>query len=368
MTPTPVRKIIFACGGTGGHIFPAVSVCEEIKARVPGVEILFVCGKRELENTILGGLIHERLVSIHSAPFRGGRSLGNPAFLIKLLAGFCQALSLMRREKPDAVVGFGGYVSFPVLLAAKWAGIRTMVHEQNVMPGRANRVLARVAEGVAVSHPETKDHLPPLKRIHITGNPIRASIERSCREEALKFFGFSGERLTVLVLGGSQGAESINRLFLTALENLDQAAKERIQVLHLCGRMPVPAAVERYHGLGIRARVYSFFERMDLAYGAADFALGRAGATFLAEIAVKKIPAILIPYPYGDGHQLFNAKLYSQKNEATVLEQKGLTSGKLAQVLSQCLRRPASIVRPKAEASSSRRLLSDFILETAASS
>lgn len=360
-------KIIFACGGTGGHIFPAVSVCEEIKSRVPGAEMLFVCGKRELENTILSGLIHERLVSIHSAPFRGPRSLWNPAFLVKSLAGFCQAFVLMRREKPDAVVGFGGYVSFPVLLAAKTAGIRTMVHEQNVIPGLANRVLARVAEGVALSHSETKDHLPPLKRIHITGNPIRAFIERPCRVEALEFFGFSDERVTLLVLGGSQGAESVNRFFLAALENVDQAVKEKIQVLHLCGRMPVSTAADRYKVLGVRARVYSFFERMDLAYGAADFALGRAGATFLAEIAVKKIPAILIPYPYGDGHQRFNAKLFSQKNEATVLEQRGLTAERLAQVLTQQIRRSSSTVRPKTEVSSSRRLLSDFILETAAS-
>ncbi len=363
-------KILLACGGTGGHIFPAISVAEELKRRDPGAEILYVCGKKDIENAIFKVVREEKVLSVTSAPFVGRSSLWNPIFLVKLFLGSCQSAGILLRERPGVVVGFGGYFSFPVILMAKLFGIPTLVHEQNVVPGVANQFLSRYVDGVALSFEETGRYLPRAKRISTTGNPIRSAIERDTRAEALRFFGFSPEKTTVLVVGGSQGAESINTFFLEALPLLPAEAKAKLQVLHLCGRMSPeePEAVLRREG--ISGKVYSFFERMDLAYGASHFAVGRAGATFLAEAAAKDLPAILIPYPYGSGHQRVNAQAFARTRRAAVVEQGDLTAEKLAGLLMEYMNGETG--KRKAErgaaslngAKNSRILLADLIEES----
>lgn len=359
-------KILFACGGTGGHIFPAFSVAEEIKRRTPAAQIIYVCGKKDIENSIFKIVVNEKVVSVDSAPFKGALSLINPVFLVKLLKGLSQSFRLLRREKPDVVVGFGGYFSFPAILAAKALGIKTLVHEQNVIPGVANKFVARLVDGVALSFSETQKYLPACRNIRTTGNPIRASIERDCREEALTFFNFSKDKITILVLGGSQGAESINTVFLDALPLLPETVKAKIQVLHLCGKMPVEVAQEALRRSRIPGRVYSFFERMDLAYGACDFSVGRAGATFLAEIAAKKIPSVLIPYPFGSGHQLLNARVFSLENDAVIIEQKDLTADSLSRLLVDYAAKAPTRNGQRAltgQSRNSRALLADYIEE-----
>ncbi len=358
-------KILLACGGTGGHIFPAISVAEELKRRDPRTEIVYVCGKKDIENSIFKMVIHEKVASVDSAPFGRALSLLKPSFLIKLFQGCAQSWRLLRDEKPQVVVGFGGYFSFPVMLMAKLRGIRTLIHEQNVIPGVANKFLARVVDGVALSYPDTQEYMPRHGVMKVTGNPIRASIEKDCRQEALKYFNFSNEKTTVLVVGGSQGAESINTFFLDALKFLTGPIKEKIQVLHLCGKMGPESAQAVYRSSGIPAAVYSFFQRMDLAYGACDFSVGRAGATFLAEIAAKNIPAILIPYPYGSGHQLLNAQAFCKGSESVVVEQKDMTPEKLAQLLTEfSARGKAGRADSSVGASGNARiLLADFIQE-----
>ncbi len=360
----PAKKLLFACGGTGGHIFPAFSVAEEIRRRDPRAEIVYVCGKMDIENAIFGMVKGARVVSVESAPFRGAASLTKPSFLLKLLRGFSQSFALVRSEKPDLVVGFGGRFSFPVVLSARLLGVRTLLHEQNVVPGAANRHLARVVDGVALSFDQTRGRLPANRNMRVTGNPIRSAIEQDCRDEALRTFGFESGRPTVLVTGGSQGAESINGFFISAAATFSQDLRGRLQVLHLCGRMPVAEAEAAYRDLGIRAKVYSFFDRMDLAYAVSDAAVGRAGATFLAEIAAKGIPAVLIPYPYGDGHQRDNARVFCEAGHAVVVEQDGLTPQKLGELVKDCLQK-SGISRAAAHPTRSRELLADFILAEA---
>ncbi len=354
-------KLVFACGGTGGHIFPAFSVAEEICRRDPKAEIVYVCGKKDIENAIFGMVKGARVVSVESAPFRGAASLFSLSFLLKLFSGFSQSFALVRREKPDLVIGFGGHFSFPVVLSAKLLGVRTMLHEQNVVPGSANRHLARLVDGVALSFEETRGRLPANKNTRVTGNPIRSAIERDCREEALRYFGFESGRPTVLVTGGSQGAESINGLFIGAAGTLPEDLRTRLQVLHLCGRMAAADAEAAYEKLGIRAKAYSFFDRMDLAYAVSDVAVGRAGATFLAEIAAKGIPAVLIPYPHGDGHQRDNARVFCEAGRSVVAEQSALTPQKLGVLVKDLLEKSAAF-RGAAVPTHSRELLADFIL------
>lgn len=318
-------KILLACGGTGGHIFPAFSVAEELRRRHPDAELVYVCGKKDIESVIFKIIAGEKILSIDSAPFQGSVPFLRPMNLIKLLSGFFKGLLVLLHEKPDLIVGFGGYLSFPLLLAGFFLRKKTLIHEQNVVPGLANRWLALLTNGVALSFSETTPYFRRKKMVRVTGNPIRSSIELASRDEALRFFGFSKDKWTILVLGGSQGSESINRFFVEMLQTLPKELCDGIQVLHLCGKMPVEVARRALRGAGVEGKVYSFFERMDLVYAVSDLAIGRAGATFLAEIETKGIPALLVPYPYGNGHQLLNAQVHARHYEARVLEQKNLT-------------------------------------------
>ncbi|MBI3252318.1 MAG: UDP-N-acetylglucosamine--N-acetylmuramyl-(pentapeptide) pyrophosphoryl-undecaprenol N-acetylglucosamine transferase [Candidatus Omnitrophica bacterium] len=329
-------KIVLACGGSGGHIFPAFSVAEELKKRRPDCRIVYVCGNKGIEREIFRPLENEKVISIASAPFLGRRSLWDARFLIKLAAGILGSARALGAEKPDVVVGFGGYFSFPVVLTARLMGVRTLIHEQNVVPGVANRFLSRWTDGTALSFAETKGALPKkAKDVRVTGNPIRASIEKGNREEALGYFGFDAGKMTLLLLGGSQGAESINALFFRALKFLPEDWRGRVQILHLSGKMPPFESEKTCRDAGMNCRAYAFFERMDLAYAAADLALGRSGATFLAEIAAKKIPAILVPYPHGNGHQKVNARVFSRTHDAAVLDELKIDPKKLAELLAQ---------------------------------
>ena len=350
-------KILLACGGSGGHIFPAFSVAEELKSRHRDIRLVYVCGKKDIENAIFKMLDGERILPIDSAPFRGAGSIIHPGILIKWTLGFFQSVSILSREKPDLVVGFGGYAAFPLVSAAFCLGVKTLIHEQNVIPGLANRVLARFSSGTAVSFVETISYLPKLKNLRMTGNPIRSAIENGSREEALQFFNFSEDKVTLLVLGGSQGSESLNQFFVGLVRHLPREIRTRLQVLHLCGRMPTEQAEQALKESGIAGKAYSFFDRMDLVYAISDLAIGRAGATFLAEIAAKKIPAILIPYPYGNGHQHLNANAFRNCHEAVIIEQKNLTMEKLKEeVLKRIQKKP-----PSGPASNSRKFLADFI-------
>ncbi len=362
--------LFFACGGTGGHIFPAISVAEEIRLLFPKIKIVFISGKKDIESEIFRFAKNEQVVFIESAAYRGLRSFLSPTFLFKLFKGFMESRKLIASEKPQLVVGFGGYVSFPMLIAAQLTGVRTMVHEQNVIPGKANRWVAERADAAALSFSETQSYLKKARNCRVTGNPIRRKIEEGNRDEALKFFGFSTDRKTLLILGGSQGAESINRFYLDSLPHWSDEMKGSLQVLHLCGIL-LPSESERIsRENGVFCKAYSFFDRMDLAYAAADFCVGRAGATFLAEVQAKKIPSLLIPYPYAGGHQLYNANWYAKTGMARVVEQKSVDAATFKELVSDFLRpahKGAGAILAKSEGSeiSSRKKLADFIIELA---
>jgi UDP-N-acetylglucosamine--N-acetylmuramyl-(pentapeptide) pyrophosphoryl-undecaprenol N-acetylglucosamine transferase len=361
-------NFLFACGGTGGHIFPAMAVAEELTKRLPDAKVYFAGGDREIENEIFRSVPSSSVVSVESAPFRGASSFADPRFLLKLAKGYSQSRALLKKLRPALVVGFGGYVSFPVLMAAKQMGFKTALHEQNVVPGRANRMLAGWVDAVASTYEESKASFKNVRNLRVTGNPIRASIEADRREEAIGHFGFEGGRRTLLVLGGSQGAESVNKVFLASLEFWTPEMKQGLQVLHLCGKMAPSEAERACADAGVPARAFSFFDRMDLAYGAADLCVARAGATFLAEIAVKGIPAILIPYPYADGHQRANAKVFAASHRAMIAEQLTLKPDKLAEYLGSFYGGAAAEDRkPDAHAKGARARLAEFLEECARS-
>lgn len=357
---------LFACGGTGGHIFPALAVAEELQKRSPDARVFYVCGGKDIESEIFRVVPKDSVFTVESAPFRGAGSFVDPRFLLRLTQGFFQSRTLLKKLSPALVVGFGGYVSFPVLLAAKQLNLKTALHEQNVVPGRANRILSRLAGGVALSFEQSAGAFKAARCLRVTGNPIRSSIESASRSEALDFFGFSPDKRTLLVLGGSQGAESVNRLFTASLAFWDEPMKRGLQVLHLCGIMLPSEAEEACRKASVSCRAFSFFGRMDLAYGAADFCVGRAGATFLAEIEAKHLSAILIPYPHGDGHQRENARVFGLTRRAIVAEQSELTPEKLAGLIRGLfLETPAARRVPSSGSTGSRAALAGFLEECA---
>ncbi len=357
---------LFACGGSGGHVFPALAVAEELEKRSPGTRVFYACGMRDIGSEIFRVVPKNAVFPVSGAPFRGSRSIVDPRFLLKLLLGFFQARTLLKKLRPELVVGFGGFVSFPVLMAAKQMGIKTALHEQNVAPGRANRILGSMVGAVALSFEQSRPSFKKARTVRITGNPIRSSIENTSREEALRFFGFSPDKRTLLVLGGSQGAESVNNLFLASLEFWDDTMKARLQVLHLCGIMLPDQAEEACRKASVASRAFSFFGKMDLAYGATDLCLGRAGATFLAEIDAKDFPAILVPYPYAGGHQLENARVFAETHRARVAEQSEVTPEKLAHYVKEALlETDKKKEQPRAVLSSARVVLADYFEELA---
>lgn len=326
-------RLIFACGGTGGHIFPAFSVAEEIKKRRPDTDIWYICGNKEIENEVFGLLAHEKVVSIPFSSYPRGYQALNPFYYIRAAWSFITIFFQLAKIKPRLVVGFGGYTAFPVMIAAFLQRRKTLIHEQNVVPGLANRILLNVVDHAALSFEETKKYIKHHKKCIVTGNPIRSFIEKGSASTALDFFQFSVQKITWLVLGGSQGSQSINSVFLEAIQQLPNEIKQQIQILHLCGRMPKHIPQEVFRSTGITGKAFAFFDRMDLAYAISDCVLGRAGATFLAEINKKNITSILVPYPFGDRHQYENARVFAQTHDAIVLDQKNLSAENLSMLL-----------------------------------
>lgn len=301
-----IAKMIVAGGGTGGHLFPGIALVEEVRRRNPDVEVLFVGTERGIESRVLPTL-GERLEHLRVTPLKG-RSLGGLlSSLWRLPSAGLQAASIVRRFKPDLVVGVGGYASGPVVAAAAAMRIPTAILEQNVHVGLTNRLLAPLVGRAYVSFPET--HLPWVgKRMRSLGNPVRRSFVQAARRSEADPQGAEARSATLLVLGGSQGARCLNEQVPAALAEAGVVG-EGLVVVHQTGEAMREAVQARYRELGIDARVVSFIDDMASAYANASLVIARAGATTVAEICAIGRPTVLIPYPYAaDDHQARNAE------------------------------------------------------------
>ena len=313
-------KVLIACGGTGGHIFPGLSLAQEFQAR--GIkEVLLVGTDHPLEVKLFGSFgLPYRLMPV-------AKLSANPVKLLKFLVRFIVAslksINLLFEYKPDVVVGFGGYASFPICKFAAVMGKPLFLHEQNCEAGLANRVLAILAKRVAVSFKETEKAFG--KKAVFTGNPIRKKLLSAKREEALRLYKLSADKFTVLILGGSQGSQRINMMVSQVLRVLNEEEKGQIQIIHIAGIRDYDEVRTKYEGSGIEARVYDFVEDIGYAYAMADLIVSRAGATALFEIAALGIPSIMIPYRFAGGHQYHNAAALEKMGGTIVMEELGLT-------------------------------------------
>jgi UDP-N-acetylglucosamine--N-acetylmuramyl-(pentapeptide) pyrophosphoryl-undecaprenol N-acetylglucosamine transferase len=322
-------KVIIAGGGTGGHVFPAISVAEEILKRSSTNDVLFVGTKKGLENELLSKREYNmRYIRAEGIKGRGLTKGIRAAF--SALSGTFDSISLIREYRPDIVLGVGGYVSGPMVLAASLHGVPTAICEQNAFPGLTNRILGKFSGRVFAAFEESSRFFPRHKMV-VTGNPIR--------EELLTFKGGSsdGDKLTVLIFGGSQGARTLNSV---VPEVLGRLGRDDISVIHQTGSADLESVNAAYNMYGIEARVHAFIEDMAGVYSEADIVIGRSGAGTVAEITALGKPSLLIPYPYAaNNHQMENAKILERHGAAVVIEDKEATAENMLEALTEALRK-----------------------------
>ncbi|MBI3320837.1 MAG: UDP-N-acetylglucosamine--N-acetylmuramyl-(pentapeptide) pyrophosphoryl-undecaprenol N-acetylglucosamine transferase [Candidatus Omnitrophica bacterium] len=330
----PLRVLLVA-EGSGGHLIPAVEVAGALARRGAFTKIWYA--QRPHLAGFAAALTHRmrrESVEVDPIPLAASRNPLERLWQCGRLWG--RAQRCFETFAPDVVVGFGGWMSVPVLIAARlrrglpplsWRlrqirpqGIRCLIHEQNVVLGRANRWLASWVDRVAISFPETQERLNGSSAV-VTGMPIREDIGRASRAQAAERFGFVPDRPTLLILGGSQGARAMNQLMLRVPALLSEEERATWQVIHLTGMADEAAVKQAYAVQGVQAWVAPFLVEMALAYAHADLAVARAGASTLAELARCGLPAILLPYPHASGHQRMNARLATTVGGGLLLEE-----------------------------------------------
>lgn len=346
-------RVIVSGGGTGGHIYPAITIMRAIQEREPAAEFLYVGTRHGLESDIVPkeGI---PFATVELQGFERHFTLSNVKRAGKAMLGVAKAMGIVKRFRPDVVVGTGGYVCGPVLMAASLLHVPTLIQEQNVVPGITNRLLSRFVTKVAAGVPEAMVHFPSRK-VSCTGNPIRRDVMEASREEGLKAFGLDGDRLIVLISGGSRGARSINQAMVGVLKAA--AHHPEVQFLHVTGKLEYEDVLNRLADAGVDLKqsshihVEPYLYNMPLALAVADLAIFRAGAIGLAELMARGIPSILIPYPYAaENHQEHNARAVMSAGAARMILNKDLTSDVLQKELKGLLDHPEELAR-MAEAS-----------------
>jgi UDP-N-acetylglucosamine--N-acetylmuramyl-(pentapeptide) pyrophosphoryl-undecaprenol N-acetylglucosamine transferase len=314
-------KVVIAGGGTGGHLFPALAVAEVLHGR--GDEVVICISEKEIDVIATRDRDEFRFEKLPSV---GMPRLFSPA-IFRFFKRFNESLApcraLYNRFKPDVVLGMGGFTSTAPILAGRLRKIPTFVHESNAIPGKANKLNAKMVNAVLLGFEECAQYFLRVSSI-VTGTPIRKSLStRLGRSGALACFKLKENRKTVLVMGGSQGAHAINEMIIKALPFLKELP---LQFIHLTGSQDEALVLANYRRENIPAHVAAFHPRMEEAYSAADFAIARSGAASLAELAQFALPSLLIPYPHAaENHQVFNAEIFARAGAAEVMEEASIT-------------------------------------------
>lgn len=314
------KKFILSGGGTGGHIYPAIAIANELKRRFPDSEILFVGAKDKMEMQKVPQAGYE-IKGLWIAGIQRKLTLDNLMFPFKLISSLFTSRKIVRQFKPDVVIGTGGFASGPLLRAAESLNVPTVVQEQNSYPGITNKWLAKKAEKICVAY-EGLERFFPKEKIVVTGNPVREdliSVEDK-RSEAIQTYGLDPEKKTLLVLGGSLGSRRINQLIAKELTWLEA---QNVQVLWQCGKLYFEEY--RHYAEKEGVQVLSFIDRMDLVYAAADMVISRSGASSVSELCIVGKPVLFIPSPnVAEDHQTKNAEAIVDKDGALLLKESQL--------------------------------------------
>ncbi|MFQ5603425.1 MAG: undecaprenyldiphospho-muramoylpentapeptide beta-N-acetylglucosaminyltransferase [bacterium] len=337
MGSSGVIRVLFAGGGTGGHLYPAIALAQEFEKRMK-TEIMFIGTSYGIESKVLPQTSYI-FKKIWMRGLQRKISFSNLMFPLRLLVSLLQCAFYLLRFRPHVVVGTGGYVSGPALMMGLAFGIPTVIQEQNSYPGLVNRVLGNRVNQVHLTYEASESHFKKQKNVFVSGNPSRGEISKLDKTAALKKFQLNMNKTTLLIFGGSQGAYAINRQVLESLESLMKL--KDLQILWASGAKDLSDIKTRCEKFQERVRALAFIEDMGAAYAAADLVLCRAGASALAEIAICGLPAILIPYPYAAaGHQEFNARTMEQVGAAIMILEKNLNAETLTQTVAELLDDP----------------------------
>lgn len=325
-------KCVIAGGGTGGHLFPGIAIAEAFMDRETGNEVLFIGTKRGIEARVLpGGRF--RLKMIHAMPIKGTSVSGTLKALWTLPKAIAEAFAVLREFRPQIVLGVGGYASGPGVLAAFLFGTKRAIHEQNVIPGMANRFLKAFSQRVFISFEGARRYFPARKTI-LTGNPVRKEIAASASQRE------KGSRFTLLVFGGSAGAHRINTAVMESLDWL-QEVRPGVTFIHQTGKEDFDLVSRGYEEKGFEAEVFPFIDEMARCYRRADLVICRSGASTVAELAVCAKAAILIPYPHAaHQHQLINAQQLVDRGAAKMIRDEALNGSSLSRTILDLYRHP----------------------------
>ena len=310
------KRVIIAGGGTGGHIFPAIAIANALKKIDSTIEILFVGakGRMEMEKVPQAGY---KIEGLDITGFNRSSLIKNISLPFKLIKSFLQVRKIVKRFRPDAAIGVGGYSSYPVLKTAQAKGIPTFIHESNSFAGKSNKMLGRKATKIFTGT-DGMEKFFPKEKIIVTGNPVRTAIANASvlRSEGIKFFSLDEMKKTVLIVGGSLGAKSINEAIDKGLDDL---LKTGLQFIWQTGKPYSAKAKERANGKS-GVWVNEFITQMEYAYAAADIVVARSGAMTVAELCVVKRPVLFVPYPFAaEDHQTVNAMQLVKKNAALIV-------------------------------------------------
>jgi len=323
-------RVLIVTGSSGGHIFPALALADLLMESNHKVQLVL---PEDVRKTIIPFNFTQNEY-IHSAKLSFSLNKKNILGVYFFLWGSWQALRIIIKFKPQVVVGFGSLNSISMIFWAWLFRIKTIVHEQNVVCGRANRLLSKLVDKVAISFSQTRNYLNVFgEKIVLTGNPLRRDLIRREKKEALDFFKFKEGKFTVLITGGSQGAHRLNAACLEALSIYQK--KPDLQLIHICGGQDFTWLSARYTGTVLTYKLFDFFPQMQYAYSVADLIICRAGATTIAELVKFKVPAILVPYPFAYAHQLANAQVLKDIGAAEVLLDADLSIDKLKEKLQE---------------------------------
>ena len=342
-----MKRIILSGGGTGGHIYPAITIAREI-LKIEEAEILFIGTPDGMESKI----IPEEGFAFASIPVSGLKrkiTFDNIKILMQAIHSLFKAKAVLNKFKPDIVIGTGGYVCGPILMAAALSRIPTLIQEQNVIPGITNKILNRVVDKVALGYEEARIRFPKPEKCIYTGNPIRPDVVSAQRAESRRKLGISPEVFMVVITGGSRGARTINRAMISVHEHFKR--DKGICLYHITGNLEYDKIVRELgltdgKSFGKGSRIIKYEYDMPAVLAAADLIICRAGAVSLAELAARELPSILIPYPYASGdHQTFNARVFVKAEAAKMIADKYVTEKELIQDINDFRHQPETLER-----------------------
>jgi UDP-N-acetylglucosamine--N-acetylmuramyl-(pentapeptide) pyrophosphoryl-undecaprenol N-acetylglucosamine transferase len=337
-------KVLICAAGSGGHIYPALSLADKLRQVSDQIEIIFISNNKAIAQDIFKKKQYRVNAVDFVSPYRAKNAdllkfcLKNLGFLLKFNKEAWKVFFLLKKEKPDIVIGFGGVTSIAAVCLAKVMGIPSMIHEQNIVPGLANRLLGKISDIVAVGFEQSSRYFRP--RVVFTGNPIRPELKKISKTDACSRLGLSENKFTIFVFGGSQGSEFINNSFIKSVEILSAELKDGLQVIHATGPKQSEQITDFYKRNQISAKVFSYCENMSFAYSAADLVIGRAGAGTINEVCYFGKPAVFIPYLYAGAHQRTNAEFMQENQAACMIGENDLCVHHLQKDISRLISQP----------------------------